>query len=510
MRNDFPKLIIGVITTALLGLVGIQFYWIKNAVELKEQEFQQSIARILMTVSSRVERNEAISFIESHRLSGTLLNNRMSYNLNQQSQIDTVDDFGNRVIIDINNQVTPKKSHQSIQIIDENGHPLAQSNNFIDYFKQVRINSRENVFKQVLIDFLQKNPNPNVLERLDLDKIQHNLSVLLSESGIDAVFHFGIISPNKNLVFIPEDIPQSKLINSPYQVRLFPNDYSNNPNYLSVYFPRHRGYLLSSMSGIMFVSLIFIIAICWTFWYSIKTIYSQKKVAVVKNDFINNMTHELKTPISTISLACQMLGDPSFEKSQKNRGHYIKMIADENLRLSTLVERVLQSAVLDKGSFKIKKEELSINSLLNQAIDSSQVKANANGGRIIAQLEADMDEYAVDKVHMTNVFYNLLDNAIKYSKYEPEVVVYTKNQGNDLIIGVMDNGIGINSTDQTKIFDKLYRVPTGNLHDVKGFGLGLSYVKAILDKHQAKIKVDSKLGKGTTFEVKLIKNTLNT
>jgi two-component system, OmpR family, phosphate regulon sensor histidine kinase PhoR len=510
MRNDFPKLIIGVITTALIGLVGIQFYWIKNAVELKEQEFQQSIARILMTVSSQVEKNEAISFLESHRLSGTLLNNGMSYNLNQKSQIDTVDDFGNRVIIDMNNQLTPEESQQSIQIIDENGHPLAQSNNFIDYFKQVRINSRENVFKQVLIDFLQKNPNPNILERLDVDKIQHNLRVLLSESGIDVVFHFGIISPNKNLVFIPEDIPQSKLINSPYQVRLFPNDYSNNPNYLSVYFPRHRGYLLSSMGGIMFVSLIFIIAICWTFWYSIKTIYSQKKVAVVKNDFINNMTHELKTPISTISLACQMLGDPSFEKSPKNRSHYIKMIADENLRLSTLVERVLQSAVLEKGSFKIRKEELSIHSLLNQAIDSSQVKANANGGRIIAQLEADMDESAVDKVHMTNVFYNLLDNAIKYSKDEPEVVVYTKNQGDDLIIGVMDNGIGINKTDQTKIFDKLYRVPTGNVHDVKGFGLGLSYVKAILDKHQAKIKVDSKLGKGTTFEIKLIKNTLNT
>ena len=221
------------------------------------------------------------------------------------------------------------------------------------------------------------------------------------------------------------------------------------------------------------------------------------------------MTHELKTPISTISLACQMLGDPSFEKSQKNRSHYIKMIADENLRLGTLVERVLQSAVLDKGSFKIKKEPLNIHTLLSQAIDSSQVKANSNGGRIIAQLGAELDEYAVDKVHMTNVFYNLLDNAIKYSKDEPEVVVYTKNQGDDLIIGVMDNGIGINNADQKKIFDKLYRVPTGNVHDVKGFGLGLSYVKAILDKHQADIKVDSKLGKGTTFEIKLIKNTLN-
>lgn len=240
MRNDFPKLIIGVITAALLGLVGIQFYWIKNAVELKEQEFQQSIARILMTVSSQVEKDEAISFLESHRLSGTLLNNGMSFNLNQQSQIDTIDDFGNKVIIDMNSQITPNESQQTIQIIDEKGHPLAQSNNFIDYFKQVRVNSRENVFKQILIDFLQKNPNPNVLERLDVDKIQHNLTVMLRESGIDAAFHFGIISPNKNLVFLPEEIPQSELINSPYQVRLFPNDYSNNPNYLSLFFPRHK------------------------------------------------------------------------------------------------------------------------------------------------------------------------------------------------------------------------------------------------------------------------------
>lgn len=482
MRNDFPKLIIGVITIALLGLIGIQFYWIKNAVELKEQEFKQSVSRILLTVSSQIEKDEAISFLESHHLSQNLLNGGLSLRLNQPqlSPLDTTD-----------SQAT---------------NPSNESNNFINFFNQVRVMSRENVLKQILIDFMQKNPNPNIMERVDINKIQDQLSILLNESGINAEFHFGIISPTNNLVFLPEEIHKSELMTSPYQVRLFPNDYTKNTHYLSVFFPHHKGYLLSSMTGIMLVSLVFLLAICWTFWYSIKTIYSQKKVAVVKNDFINNMTHELKTPISTISLACQMLADPSFEKSPKNRSHYIKMISDENQRLGTLVERVLQSAVLDKGSFKIKPEELDIHQLLNQAIESSQVKANSKGGRIISQLEADFTEYEVDKVHMTNVFYNLMDNAIKYSKDYPEVVVYTKNQGDDLIIGVMDNGIGISNQDQKKIFDKLYRVPTGNVHDVKGFGLGLSYVKAILNKHQAEVKVDSKLGKGTTFEIKIKKH----
>lgn len=505
MRNDFPKLLIGIITVALLGIVGIQVYWIKNAVELKEQEFEQSVARILMTVSSQVEKDEAIAFLEAHRLSGSLLNNGITLDFNQQTQIDTIDEHGNKIIIDFENAKQGTKNQSSIQIIDENGQQVLRSDNIMSFFNQSRMMSRQHVFNQILIDFLQKNPNPNILERLDIDKVKQQLSVLLLESGIDADFHFGIISPDRNLVFLPDELHQSQLLNSPYKVRLFPNDFANAPNYLSVFFPNHKGYLLSSMIGIMSISVLFIIAISWTFWYSVKTIYSQRKVAVVKNDFINNMTHELKTPISTISLACQMLSDPAFETSAKNRGHYIKMISDENNRLGTLVERVLQSAVLDKGNFKIKKETLDIHQLLNQAIESSQVKANSKGGRIISQLGAELYHYDVDKVHMTNVFYNLLDNAIKYSNEYPEVVVYTKNQGDDLILGVMDNGIGIGPADQKKIFEKLYRVPTGNVHDVKGFGLGLSYVKAILDKHQAEIKVNSKLGKGTTFEIKLLK-----
>ncbi len=221
------------------------------------------------------------------------------------------------------------------------------------------------------------------------------------------------------------------------------------------------------------------------------------------------MTHELKTPISTISLACEMLGDKSFEKSEKQTDHYVSMISGENKRLGGLVERVLQSAVLDKGEFKLRKEAVDINEILHKVVNSSSVKVESKGGNIDLNLNASNTYHKLDRIHMSNVFYNLIDNAIKYTKEAPMITIETIDTEKGILIKVKDNGIGISPNEQKKIFDKLYRVPTGNVHDVKGFGLGLSYVKAIINKHGAEIDVKSKLGQGSTFEILLLNEQKN-
>jgi len=246
-----------------------------------------------------------------------------------------------------------------------------------------------------------------------------------------------------------------------------------------------------------------VIAIIVVFFYAIRTIISQKEVSEIKNDFINNMTHELKTPISTISLACEALSDSSIAQEPGISSRYIHMINDENKRLGLLVENVLQSAILDRGAFKLKLEVLDIHQLIASAVNKLEMQVNKRGGQISCNLVADKFNLSLDKVHIGNVVSNLIDNAIKYSEDEPKINITTASQANNFKLTVTDNGIGITLENQKKIFDKLYRVPTGNLHNTKGFGLGLSYVKMIVEKHNGTVFVNSSANKGSTFTIEL-------
>jgi two-component system phosphate regulon sensor histidine kinase PhoR len=215
------------------------------------------------------------------------------------------------------------------------------------------------------------------------------------------------------------------------------------------------------------------------------------------------MTHEFKTPISTISLASEMLSDSSISQTPDKKHKYLKMIRDENKRLSVLVESILQTSILDKGEFKLKFSELDIHEIINTAINNTQLLIAQRHGIIQTVLKAQSYKLMADKVHLTNIVFNLIDNAIKYTKQNPEIIITTYNTAEGIMIEVKDNGIGISKENQRKIFDKFYRVPTGNVHNVKGFGLGLSYVLAVVLKHSGTISVESELGKGSTFKVHL-------
>lgn len=215
------------------------------------------------------------------------------------------------------------------------------------------------------------------------------------------------------------------------------------------------------------------------------------------------MTHELKTPIATIGLACEALTDTELQRTNSMVDNFVGMIKDENRRLGALVENVLKSAVLEKGDFKLKLQQVPLNTLINDVIQGMQIQAKNKGGLIHVKHHISDVTLQADPMHLTNVVYNLIDNAIKYTQDKPEILVEIKGHQQQIMVSVKDNGIGIKAENQHKIFDKLYRVPTGNVHNVKGFGLGLSYVKAIIEKHKGHIAVNSALGQGTTIMITL-------
>ena len=262
----------------------------------------------------------------------------------------------------------------------------------------------------------------------------------------------------------------------------------------------HNGDLAGSVWMVL-PGVLITIAIVFCAVFCLIVIVRQKKLSVIKNDFINNMTHEFKTPIATISLASQMLKDGAVTNTPETIDRVATIIRDESKRLTFQVERVLQTALFTETRMKLKLKNININQLIEDLLPKFSLRVEDKGGKFSAYLEADQDEVLADEVHVTNVISNLVDNAIKYCVKPPEITIYTRNKDKEIIISVIDNGIGIAKKDQKLIFERFYRVSTGNLHDVKGFGLGLSYVKKIVEAHGGRIDVESSLDKGSCFDI---------
>ncbi len=290
--------------------------------------------------------------------------------------------------------------------------------------------------------------------------------------------------------------------------------FANDGHYFSVFFPDRetfdvakipvqKGEWLFSgekLGGWLFGSIIILLVLSF-FIYAISVVLKQKRLADVKNDFINNMTHELKTPIATISLASEVLSKSGIEKDPQRITQYAGIIKHENTRLENMVERVLRLATLEKEKIELKPSEVNLTELLEDCVKSFETQISNEGGRINTSFNAKNPTIVGDKVHLLNIFSNLIDNAKKYCDQKPVIDITTQNNNAGVLISVTDNGIGISPENQKMIFEKFYRVPTGNVHNVKGFGLGLFYVKYIVDEHLGKISVSSKVGQGTTFEV---------
>ncbi|MCX6219814.1 MAG: HAMP domain-containing sensor histidine kinase [Bacteroidia bacterium] len=333
--------------------------------------------------------------------------------------------------------------------------------------------------------------------------VRHELDLQLKEAGILLPFKYCIkssINGKTEIVMGDTDYRPTKGTRE-YKTALFYDQSSPKPNFIYVYFPDQHSEQIKAMTNFVLPSLILTLIIIGIFVFTLQIILRQKKLSQIKNDFINNMTHELKTPISTISLASQMLKDNSLVHSPSTIDHISGVIFDESKRLSSQVEKVLQMAVFNEGKLKLKFTDIDLNQIVSQAASNFEIRVTNSGGTLETSIQAYDPIINGDEVHITNVIFNLLDNAEKYSKEIPKIEILTENKSGWVIVQIRDYGIGISKENLTQIFERFYRIPTGNVHNVKGFGLGLSYVKRVVEEHHGKIKVESTVGKGTKFRI---------
>ena len=519
MNNKKILLAIIVILMAIGGLIAFQLYWIKSAIAIKQERFDASVSEALHKVAYNLEK-KAVSAKVTRRLNmhrqsereDVLSDNKISFNKRKNDYKDMRLNVYEEIITDSGGVQTKRQSNKTYKSNALN-HPDFKINVDLNKREPFSVNeqeggnkslnwflNQEDMMNDIFDELVSINIYNDYSNKIDTVVLDSMVRSELRDQGIDTKYEFGILNQHQNaFVFPVKSALISELLKSPYRISLTAQNIYINPRYLSLYFPGQNNYILRNLWYMLLGSGFLILLIIWMFSYTIATIFKQKKLSEIKNDFINNMTHEFKTPISTISLACEVLGDTTVEKSEQKISNYVKVIKDENKRLGLLVENVLQTAVLDKGELKLKLKSLDVHEIIEDVLNNSYVQIENKKAQIEIEFDASQSIISADKVHLSNIIYNLLDNALKYSANEPKITIFTKSDNKGVYIGVKDNGVGISKENQKRIFEKLYRVPTGNIHNVKGFGLGLSYVKAIIEKHGGNIFVESILGNGSTF-----------
>ena len=341
-------------------------------------------------------------------------------------------------------------------------------------------------------------------ELLNVNKLYNLIKEALYDENIDSRFDFALYNAfTAQFVVEPQHATPQEVLNSEFIFLLKYNEKISSPHYLIIYFPTVRGIVFKRMSNILIMILVFFIITFSVAFTALYSLYRQKKTSDVTNDFINNVTHEFKTPIATISLACEVLSDPTMLADNDIRNSYIEIINDENNRLKDMVTTVLETAQLRKGQIKMNIELVDMHELIKRITDSFALLINSSNGTLTVALNADRYQIFGDRTHLTNAITNLIENGIKYSTESPELLVNTLSDEKHFVISVSDKGIGIPQKSITKIFDNFYRVPHGNIHNVKGYGLGLGYVKKIVNLHHGRIEVQSAEGKGSTFTIYL-------
>jgi len=448
MGKGAIRLIIVLMSIALLGTAVIQFYFIKQNVDESEERFNSAVRGAL---------------------------NRVHYLLNEEG-----------------------KANQNLGKKFQKDNPQFNLNSFLPANKYSAIEMAR--YKDELNSLWVVHP-ASLFKEINIKSLKTYIEQEFNNFGIDLSYQYGIYdNKNDNFTIVNDayvtqfdDEPkassgaiieneQVNLYNSPHKIEIFGYEDIPPPGSLKVFFPGKTTYLWSSVWAPLLGSLLFTSLILFCFIYSINTILRQKEVSSMKTDFINNMTHEFKTPIATISLASDSMMSPKIIGNQDKLTRFIGIIKQENKRMLKQVEKVLQMAMLDKKNFQLKLTQVDVHSVITEAIQNANLKVAAKNGKVTGILKASHNLIEGDKLHISNVIHNLLDNANKYTKQIPDIKVYTEDTKTGVKVTIEDNGIGMDKDSLKHIFEKFYRVHTGNLHDVKGFGLGLSYVKAIIEK----------------------------
>jgi two-component system phosphate regulon sensor histidine kinase PhoR len=493
--------IIVLMSGVLTGLLVIQIIWIKRGMELKEQQFTESVHEALNEVAILLERQEAFDMFQQGLLNDeeyrndpfdwSLLDSEMQ--LMADLKTDSVNSF--KITLDYDTAMTygPDGSHTVSKRIN-----VTLCDTVAD--ASGKMTNKKRLMNDMFMRFFSD--RKNISERVDKNELNQLIKNSLSQHGVKTSFGF-LVKDYFGRTTIESEHADMHKKGTVYKIALFPNDIFNDPNFLYIYFPNQKQYIFKSLGTLTFASIIFIIIIMVCFAYVINVIFTQKKLNDMKTDFINNMTHELKTPVATISLASEMLQKDDILNDKNRANRYAGIIYDENKRLGDQVEKVLQMAVLDKGDFKLRKTQVDVHGIIQKLIDKMSLQIESRNGKILTALSAAEHILMLDEIHITNIISNLLDNALKYSADNPDITIATRNEKHSLIITVSDKGIGMSKEAQKRVFEKFYRVPTGNIHNVKGFGLGLSYVKIMVEAHDGEITLQSEPGKGSTFEIVL-------
>lgn len=517
------RYLIGLMSVALLGLIIFQFYWIKEVTAANDDRFNQTVQNALNAVTNKLAMQNDYNFLQQD------VNRAIPY---RQTRLESIRDTlktidrrtANNEAASIDSQMEYINSIFSVSVDEATGQMyfnvdfeafmnqpppgFGPQPNFAQDTRQIalenQMNQRMNMLKRSWATHLVG--SENLFERIDVSQLDAFLDQELKNRGIELDYSYGIIEKNEAQVRFKNttDVNGSQaLLNSKLEANLFPMDLVQKDFVLSIDFPKKENFLLMQAIAPLSASGFLMLVVIGCFGYAVKVILEQKKISEVKNDFINNMTHEFKTPISTVSLATEALQDKDLRQNETIVDRYVNVIREENKRLGAQVEKVLQIASLDKKDFNLKIEETDVHEVIESALMNIKLTIEKRGGKLTSQLNASNSVIQADKVHLTNIIYNLADNANKYSPDEPEINIRTENISSGIIVRISDKGIGMSKEAVQKIFEKFYRVSTGNRHDVKGFGLGLSYVKDIVSMHHGEISVKSEPGKGSTFKIYL-------
>ncbi|MDX9772296.1 MAG: HAMP domain-containing sensor histidine kinase [Bacteroidales bacterium] len=508
MKRAYIVLLAVFFFLAISALVIIQVRWINNVVRAEDQRFRFSVNEALKEVVSDLESTETYNRIISEvnplpEPSGIENNDDLS--IQESAEAKLLEKYGfdpdvRSVIINRAGRtyLLNSESLQSSTFL-ENTEPEEQLLSVGATTRMTnKIVSIENIVSRILHE------TPPLRDRFTSEEMNATVREALDAVGIHLGYECAIRGDYGDIIYRTPDYSESSGANK-YLRQLFPNDPVPGNNILTIYFPEEEEYKFSQIAFMAIASMLIVLLLIILSTGTFIVIFRQKRLSEIRSDFINNITHELKTPIATISLAAQMLADDTIPDGSRNTPELTSVISEESNRLRVLVERVLQTAIFETVRLELDKKKSDVHTIIIKAVDAFKLQVNGRGGTISTFLDASDPMVTIDENNFFNVLINLLDNALKYTTRTPEITVTTTGYHKGITITVSDNGMGIPREHLKHIFEKFYRVPAGNTHNIKGFGLGLSYVSKIIEEHHGNIKVESQIGKGTRIIIHLPK-----
>ena len=486
-----------------VALLFLQLSYIDTMVNMRKDHFEEGVRRSLHSVAYDLEIDEMRQYLSDELQRdidfGRLLDEKLLYR--QHTVKGASGEAYTFFELRLSDEKPSAPAHAGRRFGNRRDMSVQGVNKLSQDIIKMKYKYQRNLFDRVIYDVIMSAGARPLETRVNVDALYKNLKAELASNGIGLPFQFCLTDHSGDVIFRTDGYV-SQESHKVYREALFANDVFNRFSTLDVSFPTSylNNYIYGSVK-FMIPSLLFTLVMLITFVITLYNAVRHKRITKMKNDFINNMTHEFKTPISTISLASQMMKDLSDVIKPEKITHISGVIIEECKRLTQQVEKILQMAAFEKGKASLKLKESDVNAIIAKVINSFRVKVESAHGEINDMLEAKDSLAMVDEVHFTNVIFNLLDNAFKYRREEPVLYVKTMNKNKGIVISIKDNGLGIPKDHLNRIFEKFYRVPTGNVHDVKGFGLGLAYVKKIVEDHGGQIAVESELNVGTKFDI---------